>query len=235
METTDTSKFLPVAVIVAGILIAGAVLWNGSRPAGQAGAGQQGDEPPAAQAEVKDLKTAGDPYIGKADAPLTIAFWSDYQCPFCKQFEVNTLPQIITDYVATGKVKIVVMDFAFLGPDSLVGAEYGRAVWQLYPDKYMDWRTAIYATQPTENTLNDADYLAWIKKTTESVAGIDAAKVTAAVAANKAAYDAAIASDKAEGQKAGVNATPAFVIGKQLILGAYPYANFKAALDQVVK
>ncbi len=142
---------------------------------------------------------------------------------------------MLKDYVDTGKMKIVMMDFSFLGPDSIVDAEYARAVWHLYPSQYFAWRTALFNAQPTENSLNEADNLAWLKKTTATVNGIDVSKLAADVAANKSAYDAAADADKAEAGKVGVNATPAFVIGKQVILGAYPYATFQSALDVLTK
>src|SRR3989344_4315191 len=112
METNDTNnKLLPVAVIVAGLLIAGAVLWNGSR------SGVPGGPGAAPVVDVKDVKTDGDPFIGQADAPVTIVFWSDFQCPFCKSFVTETLSQIIENYVNPGKAKVVFMDFPFLGED----------------------------------------------------------------------------------------------------------------------
>jgi len=233
---TNNNKFLPVSVIAAGLLIAGAVMWNGSHPApaGQAG-NQPGAPAPTAKADIKNVKLDGLPFIGKADAPVTIANWSDFQCPFCKRFEIETLPQIVKDYVNTGKVRIVFLDFAFLGNDSLIAGEWSRAMWKLYPDKYEAWRDAMYAGQPTENSLNETDYLAWIKKTTGTIAGVDVAKVAADAVANKTAYDAAMNVDKAEAQKVGVNATPSFVIGTQVIAGAYPYATFKTAIDALVK
>ncbi len=224
--------FLPAAVVLAGLFIAGAVFWNGSHPtAGTAGSPTPGTAP---SVNIKDVTTTGDPFIGQPNAPTTIAFWSDFQCPFCKQFEVTTLPQIIQTYVNTGKVKIVFMDFPFLGPNSLVDAEYARAIWALYPSQYFAWRTAFYDQQPQENSLSAAANLTWITGVTKSIAGIDVAKVSAAVTANKTAYDAAIQADKTEGQKFGVNATPSFIIGTQLIAGAYPYANFQAAIDAVL-
>lgn len=230
METNDaSSKFLPIAVVVAGLLIAGAVVWNGSRPApGPAGPGA------ALKANIKNIKTDGDPYIGKADAPVTIAFWSDFQCPFCKRFELETLPQIVKEYVDTGKVKIVMMDFAFLGSDSLAAGEYSRAIWKLYPSAYFTWRTAMYEAQDDEGDRGFGD-AASIDKLNATIAGIDAAKVAADVKANASAYDANMVADKAEGQKAGINATPSFVIGTQVIQGAYPYATFQSALDILLK
>jgi len=57
-------------------------------------------------------KLAGDaPFKGKADAPVTIIEFSDYECPFCARFFTQTESQIDKDYVDTGKVKFVFKDF----------------------------------------------------------------------------------------------------------------------------
>ncbi|MCX6787883.1 MAG: thioredoxin domain-containing protein [Candidatus Kaiserbacteria bacterium] len=230
METNEpNSKFLPVAVVVAGLLIAGAVMWNGSHPA--AGPAGSGDAP---KVNIKDVKTNGNPFIGRADAPVMIAFWSDFQCPYCKNFELGTLPQIVKEYVDTGKVKVVFMDFTFLGSDSTDAALYSRSVWKLYPDAYFAWRTAMYTAQDDEGDKGFGD-AASIDKLDATVAGIDVAKVAADVKANTSVYQASINSNKVEGQKVGLNATPSFVIGTKTILGAYPYATFKTAIDEVFK
>lgn len=100
--------------------------------------------------DSKDLAPTDAPFIGNPSAPLTILFWSDFQCPFCKRFEIETLPQIVKDYVDTGKVKIVMLDFAFLGNDSITAGLYNRAVWKLYPTQYFAWRTAMYQAQDEE-------------------------------------------------------------------------------------
>ena len=68
-----------------------------------------------------------------------------------------------------------------------------------------------------------------------SIPGIDAAKVAADVKANASTYQVQLDADKAEAQKVGVNATPSFVIGTQVIQGAYPYPNFKTAIDAALK
>ncbi|MFZ1074928.1 MAG: DsbA family protein [Minisyncoccia bacterium] len=240
-ETTSDSsngKFLPIAVVVGCLFIAGAVLWNGSHSSGSGAAAQGGTQQgtqPTVAVNIKDVKTDGNPFIGQASAPVTIAEWSDYQCPFCKEFEITTLPQIVQDYVAAGKVKIVFKDFPFLGPDSMVDAEYARAVWALYPAQFGAWRTALFSQEPQENSLSAADNLTFVNKVTGSVSGISLSAVKAAVAANQTAYDTAINADKNEAANFGISATPSFVIGTQMIAGAYPYANFKTAIDALLK
>jgi protein-disulfide isomerase len=225
---TNNKYFLPAAVVVAGLFIAGAVMWSGSHPI----AGGTGTTPAAGAANIKDVKTDGNPFIGQASAPITIAFWSDFQCPFCQSFELNTLPQLIKDYVDTGKAKVVFMDFTFLGNDSVTAALYSRSVWKLYPDQYFAWRTAMYTAQDAEGDQGFGDAES-IDKLDATVPGLDAAKIAADVKANASSYQTLVDADRAEGQKQGVNATPSFVIGTQLIQGAYPYPTFQAALDAV--
>lgn len=225
METTN-NKFLPVAVILGALLIAGAVLWNGSDTS-TPGTGN------APKVNVKNVKTAGAPFIGNENAPLTIAFWSDFQCPFCKKFELDTLPQIISAYVDTGKAKLVFLDFAFLGNDSIDAAMYSRAVWNLYPEQYFVWRTAMYEAQDEEGDkgFGDAESIDALNAT---ISGIDAQALAADVKKNGASYKSAAAADRAEAQKAGVNATPSLIIGKELVQGAYPFDYFKGIIDKAI-
>ncbi|MCX6786479.1 MAG: thioredoxin domain-containing protein [Candidatus Kaiserbacteria bacterium] len=239
MNNETTNKFfLPVAVILAGLFIAGAVIWNGSHPSASSG-----QAPTAPKVNIADVKIDGNPFIGQANAPVTIAFWSDFQCTFCKAFEVGGIPQITTpaafpeiikNYVDTGKVKIVFMDFAFLGNDSVIGAVYSRSIWKLYPDKYFAWRTAMYTAQDEEGDQGFGNAVS-IDKLTATIPGIDVAKVAADVKANMSIYQTAMDADKAEAAKVGINATPSFVIGTQAIAGAYPYASFQTAIDALLK
>lgn len=57
------------------------------------------------------LKLDGEPARGSSTAPVTIVEFTDYECPFCRQFETATLPEILKRYVDTGKVRLVIHDF----------------------------------------------------------------------------------------------------------------------------
>lgn len=234
VSSRDWSPFyIPAAIIVAGLIIAGAVFLALS-PKGSAAQGG----PQAADVNVEDVAIDGVPYIGEANAPVVMALWTDYQCPFCKAVEVGhpqiptkpALPVLIEKYVQTGKLKIVFMDFSFLGDDSDTAAEYGRAVWKLYPAQYFDWRTAMYEAQDEEHGGfgNAASIDTLIKKEFPSM---NVAQIKADIVANKDAYDAAIAANRAEGAKFGVTGTPGSIIGTQLISGAQPPEAFVAAVE----
>lgn len=235
-----SALYLPGAIIVAGVLIAGGLYMGLS--GGSSGAAAGGQPAPKA-VNVKDVKTDGAPFIGKADAPLTMAFWSDFQCPFCKAVEVGgvqgiptapSIPDIITKYVDTGKLKIVFKNFVFLGEDSVTAAEYEKAIWELYPDKYFAWRTAMYKAQDEEGDQGFGD-AASIDKLNKTIPGVDAAKVKALVAQKKAQYDAEIQAETAEGQSFGIQGTPGFIVGTKAIDGAQPLSAFTAAIDSQLK
>src|SRR3569832_1062872 len=93
-----STLYIPGAIIIGAIIIGVFAMIGLSHSS----AGAQGGTQQAANVNIKDVKTDGDPFIGKANAPVTLAYWSDYQCPFCKQFELTTLPDIIKQYVDTG-------------------------------------------------------------------------------------------------------------------------------------
>lgn len=220
----------PISVLIAGVFIAGAVLWNAAHPNQQTTGNLTGGSPPAAVADIAKVHITGEPFIGKADAPVTIAYWLDYQCPFCKQNEETALPALITEYVDTGIVKVVFKDFQFLGPDSQSLGIVARAVWEAAPSQFYAWHKAIYDNQGTENT-------GWatpekIRSLTESVLGrATTDKVLALATKNSASYQKEMDADRTEGSGFGVTGTPSFIIGKQIIIGAVPYAQLKAAVE----
>lgn len=194
--------------------------------AGQAAAAAQ---PTAAPVNIKDVSLSNEPFIGKADAPVTLAYWFDYQCPFCKKFEDDTLQTLIDKYVTPGKLKIVFKHFQFLGADSQTAGLAANAVWELYPGSYYKWHQAMFAKQDTENAGwgSKSDIIAM----TKTIAGIDANKVSQLMDSKKDVYQKELDDDKAEGAKFNISGTPGFVIGTQNIVGAQPTSAFTAAID----
>jgi len=226
---------VPASIIIAGVLIAGAVYFNANQHSGTIVSGatppQQQRQESAQAVDISEVKITGQPFIGNPEAPVTVAYWYDYQCPFCKRTEENVMPQLIDSYVKTGKVKLVYKDFQFLGPDSQTAGLAERAVWEIAPEKFYQWHKAMYDKQDNENSGwgNKADILTLTKSV-----GIDATKVEQLMTSKTDEYQKAMDADKAEGGVFGVNGTPSYIIGKQLIIGAQPFSTVKAAIDQVL-
>lgn len=222
---------VPIAIVIAGALIAGAMYFSNT---GSAGPSQE-----LPSVDIRDVAVADhNPVLGDKNAPVTLAYWFDYQCPFCKAVDVGGIPQIpiepsmpilIKDYVDTGKLKIVFKDYAFLGEDSVTAALYKHAVWDLYPDKFYEWHEAMFHAQDEEHGGfgNEESILKLIR----TIPGLDANRLKARVAEKRDAYLALIDEDQQEAAKFGIQGTPGFITGTTLIPGADDPSAFKAAID----
>ena len=230
-KTAPQKLSIQAAIIVAGLIVAGAifVVHAPARPAPS----DTNNAPTAGAVNIKNVVTSNEPYAGNPNAPVTLAYWSDFQCPYCKQFDITVMPTVMKDYVASGKVKIVFKDYQFLGEDSYTMALNARAIWELYPDKYLTWREAMFNAQDAENGgFGDQ---ASITALSGTIAGIDAAKVASLVNTKGTEYRKTIDADNAEGSKFGVQGTPAFITGTKLIPGGIAYADLARIIDAQLK
>ncbi len=240
MENKEKANLFPIfAIIITILIIIGTIFFVISRRSSTytqpknyplaATTSVTPSTPSTSGVNIDRVKIANEPFIGNPKAPVTIALWFDYQCPFCKRLEENTMPSIISNYVNTGKVKVVFKDFAFLGPDSQTASLVARAVWATAPNKFYEWYSAMYTKQDGENSGwgNKADILAL----TKTIPGINLAKVEQLLATNSSKYQQEIAADKAQASSFGINGTPALIIGKHLVVGAQPFSVIKPLID----
>lgn len=104
-----------------------------------------------ASGEGRDSVDVGDaPFLGDANAPVVMIEFSDYECPFCGRFFSQTLPQVKSEYVDTGKVKFVYKDFPLTSIhfNAQAAAEAARCVRdQLGDDGYWNMHDAVFESQ----------------------------------------------------------------------------------------
>jgi protein-disulfide isomerase len=106
-EDTASSLGVPIAIIIAGALIAGAVYLSGSQAGGPP---TGGDVNPIVQnIEVPQVRP-DDHIVGNPDADIVIVEYSDLECPYCKVFH-ETMKSIIEKYGRDGKVAWVYRNF----------------------------------------------------------------------------------------------------------------------------
>lgn len=224
-------KYLVPLSILLGLIIVAIAIAFGTGAKTDLTGGQQGGQ---AAVDIKNVSLDSSPVVGDPNAPVTMAVWFDYQCPFCKRYDTDTLSQVYTNYVATGKVKIVFKDYQFLGDDSQTAALFARALWEAYPDKFYTWLQAMFKAQDDEGDQGFGD-LPSIEALTKTIPGIDVTKVESLMNGKKSQYQAAIAQDRTEGSALGINGTPGTIIGTQSFSGAVSYADISAALDAQLK
>ncbi len=226
---------IPISIIAASVLVAGAVvLSSNDSPAVENGTPdtehREGNDEQGSSIDIAHVETEGEPYIGEKDAPVTLAYWTDYQCPFCKRFERETMQTLIEEYVEPGDLRIVLKDFSFLGPDSRTGAIAASAVWETAPDRFPEWHENMFKRQDGENS-------GWgskedIIEMTRSTDGIAADRVSRLMEQKEGEYQSEIEADRREGSQFGVRGTPGFVIGTRSISGAQPTSVFRNAIEQ---
>jgi protein-disulfide isomerase len=196
------------------------------------GAQNPQQQPAGAQPSTAPQKyTVGNghfPVKGNDKAKVTIVEFADFRCPFCEKFYTDVKPQIIKEYVDTGKVKLYYRQYPFLGPASIVAADAAECANE--QGKFWDYYDYLFKNQPDESdtSMYNTDTLTQAA-TTLSLNGdqfrqcLDSKK-----------YDAQAQADLADGQKVGVQGTPTFYINGTQLVGAQPYSAFKTVIDQAL-
>ena len=81
--------------------------------------------------------------IGEKNAPITIIEYASLSCGHCADFHINSLPNLIEEFVDTGKAKIIFRDFPFNYP-ALLGSMVLRCVPE---DIRYEYASALYQLQ----------------------------------------------------------------------------------------
>ena len=185
-----------------------------------------------------DPEPAGDPadidddaVMGDDSATVTLIEFTDYQCPFCSRHFEQTMPDIIKNYVDTGKVKYVVRDFPLsFHPNAHKAAEAAECAGE--EGKYFEMHDKLFTEQGTWSGLSDATATFKGYAKALGLKKFDSCLDNGDMAAE-------VDADLAAGSAAGISGTPGFWVvsddGKsKSISGAYPYATFQAAFDEML-
>lgn len=176
-----------------------------------------------------DFSAEDHPARGDANAPVTIVEFSDYQCPFCLQHFQQTMPQLLKEYIDTGKVKYVFMDFPLdsIHPQARKAAEAAECAGA--QDKYWEMHDKLFGDQAAWNGNDKAvdvfkKYAADLK--------LDAAGFAQCL--DDGQFASEVEADEQEGLAAGVTGTPAFFINGQFLSGAQPFEVFQQIIDKLL-
>jgi protein-disulfide isomerase len=169
--------------------------------------------------------------VGSATAPLTLIEYTDYQCPFCRQFHTGTYEEIKKNYIDTGKLRFVSRDFPLDMHDNAPRAALA-ARCAADQGKFWELRQVMIVNANQLQMSNLLTYAADLK--------LDVDKFSACVTSE--IYKADVAKDLAEGRAAGVTGTPTFILGRITdgsidgvrIVGALPYETFDAKLQSLM-
>lgn len=205
MAATRRRRLWMLGAIVAACLAAVLVIVLTSGGDGD----KEGDKPDAAEtsALLRGIPQQGTS-LGDPKAPVVLTEFADLQCPFCRDYAVNVLPELIDRYVRPGRMRLELRLLRFLGPDSVRGARAAYAAAR--QSRMWNFVDAFYRNQGTENTgYATDDFLTDIA----GEAGIPAEPLISAAA--EESFERELQGVQAEADAAGIESTPSFLVRKK--------------------
>jgi protein-disulfide isomerase len=188
---------------------------------------------PAAPLQNVVLDLSNNPSQGEATAKLTLIEFSDFQCPFCGRHARDTAPQIDKEYVSTGKIRHVFLNYPLesMHKAAFKAAEATNCAGE--QGKYWEMNHRLFENQNKLEPLTPH---------AEAI-GLDVAKFEACLNSGRQASQ--IRQNMAEAQKAGVTGTPTFFLAYtdpksskvktvRRMTGAQPYSAFKTEIDKLL-
>jgi protein-disulfide isomerase len=197
------------------------------------GAAQEPDVPGLIGATVP---TAGEPVLGSRSARITLMEVSDYHCPFCRKQALETFPRIDAEYIKSGKVQYMFVDYPIAQLHPTAARAHEAANCAAEQGKYWELHRGLFSSPVAKD---DASLL-----TVAKGAGIDAARLQSCLKSGK--FTAPVRASVQRMENLGIQGTPMMLIGLtpapgepmkvvKFVYGAQPFAAFKTALDELLK
>ena len=225
-----------LVLLVISIFTGGFGFGSGNEITGGAVVNPGDNNVPSLPKGIAEVSADDDAVLGDKDAPVEIIEFSDFQCPFCRKFWTETFDQLKTNYIDTGKVKLVYRDFPLesLHPMAQKSAEAAECAddqgkfWE-YHDKMYGEQNIIDSGSVEGPVKGTAQYTVDDLKKWAKDIGLDSSEFDACLDDGK--YEDEVNKDFQDGGSAGVQGTPSFFINGKQLSGAQPYSAFQAAIE----
>lgn len=181
------------------------------------------------EVDMSDIEMEGEPLLGEEDAPVTMVVYEDFECPFCKRFEEGAVPQIVSNYVDTGQVKIVWKDrpLTQLHPWAKPSAEAMECVYREGgKEPFWNLKDQIFSNQNQLSTDNAQSQI----KSWAAEEGVSESAVQSCIDNGDAMSE--VEADSTEGQELGASGTPTSFVNGQKLVGAQPYSRFETVIEE---
>jgi protein-disulfide isomerase len=174
-----------------------------------------------------------DPIRGDPNAPITIVEFSDFQCPFCARFHLQTLPLLLEEYIDAGKVNLVYRDFPIqsIHPNALPAAVAAECANE--QGKYWEYHDTLFEKQNSWNRLDSNTVISTFSQYATDV-GLEKQQFDSCLGSGK--YLEEVQGDLRDGRDYDITGTPGFFIGNDeigfvKINGAQPFDSFQKIID----
>ncbi len=173
---------------------------------------------------------SGQPILGEEAAPVTIVEFGDFKCPACKAWGENVYPQLVKDYVESGKVKFVYINVLFHGQESALGAAAAEAVWKQNSDAYWDFHKQLFDEQPSAN--HDSQWITTDKliEIASNTDGVDLEQFKEDLTSQDIVDAVRLDSELTEEFK--VEMTPTIMVNDQALTDPFDYEKMVEIIEQ---
>ena len=235
-DQTKSTLTIPLSIVVAGLLIAGAIFFSrGARaPEGLVADGREKQSSPAVAAEMRAVD-ALDHIRGNPNAKVIIVEYSDLECPFCKSFH-PTMKRVMEEYGKDGRVAWVYRHFPIMQrhPKAPKEAEATECAAELGGNtKFWEYTDRLFEVTPSNNGLDPSE----LPRIAEYV-GLKREAFEECLSSGR--HTNRVQRDYEDGIAAGTDGTPfSVVIGpdgkKSAVRGAQPYAILQGIIDGLLR
>ena len=167
-----------------------------------------------------DVSIDDDPILGPEDASITIIEFSDFECPYCRRWHQEVLPQLIEDY--PDQVRLVYRDFPLTSIHANAVPAAVAANCAAEQDGYWEFNELLFNS---EQGLSSDAYQQYAEEI-----GLDMESFTECFDSNR--YEDEVMADFEFASQLGIRSTPTFFINGIALVGAQPYEVFKQVIDQ---
>ena len=167
--------------------------------------------------------------LGNNDAPVKIKIFSSLTCPHCADFHIKVVPEIKKNYVETGKVQLIFIDF----PLDRAAFNASKILHCLDQEKQIPFLDTIYENQQQWTSGSDIDEINDNLKAMVSILGISSKQF------NKCQNDEVIGDKILNGringqQKYSINSTPTIIINEKKLEGSVSFKNIKKKIEKLI-
>ncbi|MFI9604632.1 DsbA family protein [Streptomyces sp. NPDC052043] len=167
--------------------------------------------------------------LGRADAPVVLIAYEDFQCPYCGRFARETKPELVRSYVDKGVLRIEWRNFPVFGAES---ERVARASWAAgRQGRFWQFHDVVYAKERPRN--KGAFSSPRLREMAREAGVADLDRFEADLKSEAA--EVSVSRDREEGYALGVSSTPAFLVNATPVLGAQPLSTFTAAVEKAAK
>ena len=186
-----------------------------------------------APAFIDSLSIQGSPFMGRADAPVTVVEFSDFECPYCRRFHEQVLIPLKREYIDKGLVRFVHKDLplSFHRQEDLAAriarcSQQDGQYWQAYRSLF-ERQNCLSCEGPAAIVSSDATRQKRLSR-----------------CADTTSTRTLVNTDRSEAGLLGIRATPTFVIGPtlsedqhrgQVLEGAMPWPSFRKVINQALE